>query len=164
LAAGLDPLAFIIVFDFVIVMALGKGPVQALEVVVALTFSSTIIKLLCNKGEPNALHGRIAIDVLIVQDIAVVLAMMATSALGTGADVSAWVAPISLVGRIHKHPVPSSTPGSIAHAPRWATDPSGQSAGIDTQLPRGQQAACSEHPPEHRPRHPSTSWSATTSR
>ncbi|UHD14926.1 cation:proton antiporter domain-containing protein [Thiocapsa bogorovii] len=166
MATGRGPLTFTIVVGSVIVMASGKGPVQALEVAVALTFSSTIIivKLLSDKGEPDALHGRIAIGVVIVQDIAVVLAVMAMSALSTGADVSAWSAPISLGGRIHKHPVPSSTPGSITHAPRWSTARAGQFAGVETQLPRGQQAACSEHPPEHRPWHPSISWSATTSR
>lgn len=102
LATGLGQLAFTIVFGFLIILALGKGLVEALYVAVALTFSSTIIivKLLSDKGELDALHGRIAIGFLIVQDIAVVLAMMAMSSLGTGADASAWVVAASLVGRI----------------------------------------------------------------
>jgi hypothetical protein len=57
-------------------------------VAVALTFSSTIIivKLLSDKRELDSLHGRIAVGFLIVQDLAVVIAMMAMSALrGTGA-------------------------------------------------------------------------------
>src|SRR5690606_13872959 len=47
------------------------------------TFSSTIIvvKLLSDKRELDSLHGRIAVGFLIVQDVAVVLAMMAMSAL-----------------------------------------------------------------------------------
>jgi Kef-type K+ transport system membrane component KefB len=102
LATGLGQLTFTIVFGFLMILALGKGLVEALYVAVALTFSSTIIivKLLSDKGELDALHGRIAIGFLIVQDIAVVLAMMAMSALGTGADASAWVVAISLTGRI----------------------------------------------------------------
>jgi predicted Kef-type K+ transport protein len=58
----------------------------AIYVAVALTFSSTIIivKLLSDKREIDALHGRIAIGFLIVQDLAVVLAMIALSAYGAG--------------------------------------------------------------------------------
>ena len=56
---------------------------EALYVAVALTFSSTIIivKLLSDKRELDSLHGRIAVGFLIVQDLAVVIAMMAMSAL-----------------------------------------------------------------------------------
>jgi hypothetical protein len=54
---------------------------------VALTFSSTIIivKLLSDKQEIGALHGKIALGFLIVQDIFVVLAMVTLSAIGVGA-------------------------------------------------------------------------------
>ncbi|SDT13849.1 cation:proton antiporter [Pseudomonas oryzae] len=83
LATGLGQLAFTTVFGFVLILLLGKGPLEALYVAVALTFSSTIIvvKLLSDKRELDALHGRIAVGFLIVQDLAVVLAMMAMSAL-----------------------------------------------------------------------------------
>ena len=62
---------------------MGRDWITDLYVVVALTFSSTIIivKLLSDKRELDCLHGRIAVGFLIVQDIAVVLAMMAMSAL-----------------------------------------------------------------------------------
>jgi Kef-type K+ transport system membrane component KefB len=55
-------------------------------VAIALTFSSTIIivKLLSDKREIDALHGRIALGFLIVQDIVVVVAMIALSAIGVG--------------------------------------------------------------------------------
>jgi len=88
LATGLGQLAFTIAFGFLLVLALGKGALEALYVAVALTFSSTIIivKLLSDKRELDSLHGRIAVGFLIVQDVAVVIAMMAMSALrGTGA-------------------------------------------------------------------------------
>lgn len=92
LATGLGQLAFTILFGFVLVLALGKGVTEAIYVAVALTFSSTIIivKLLSDKRELDSLHGRIAVGFLIVQEVAVVLAMMAMSALSVGTDASAW--------------------------------------------------------------------------
>ncbi len=84
LATGLGQLAFTILFGFFIILALGKGWLEALYVAVALTFSSTIIiiKLLSDKRELDSLHGRIAVGFLIVQDLAVVIAMMVMSGLG----------------------------------------------------------------------------------
>jgi Kef-type K+ transport system membrane component KefB/voltage-gated potassium channel Kch len=62
--------------------------VHAIYVAVALTFSSTIIivKLLSDKREIDSLHGRIAVGFLIVQDIVVVLAMIALSAMGAAGE------------------------------------------------------------------------------
>ena len=102
LATGLGQLAFTILFGFALILVMGKGVVEAIYVAVALTFSSTIIivKLLSDKRELDALHGRIAVGFLIVQDIAVVIAMMAISALGADADAAAWQVALSLVGRI----------------------------------------------------------------
>jgi Kef-type K+ transport system membrane component KefB len=83
LATGLGQLTFTIIFGFILTMAMGKSAMDALYVAVALTFSSTIIivKLLTDKREIDALHGRIAIGFLIVQDLAVVIAMMFMSTL-----------------------------------------------------------------------------------
>ncbi len=105
LATGLGQLTFTIVFGFVLILLLGKSPVEALYVAVALTFSSTIIivKLLSDKRELDSLHGRIAVGFLIVQDLAVVLAMMAMSALKApvdGADLAWTDVGLSLTGRI----------------------------------------------------------------
>jgi Kef-type K+ transport system membrane component KefB len=82
LATGLGQLAFTIIIGFLIILALGKGWLEALYIAVALTFSSTIIivKLLSDKREIDSLHGRIAVGFLIVQDVAVVIAMMVISA------------------------------------------------------------------------------------
>jgi Kef-type K+ transport system membrane component KefB len=59
LATGLGQLAFTIVFGFLLILALGKGWMEALYVAVALTFSSTIIivKLLSDKRELDACTG-----------------------------------------------------------------------------------------------------------
>lgn len=91
LATGLGQLSFTIAFGFLLVLALGKSTMEAVYISVALTFSSTIIivKLLSDKRELDSLHGRIAVGFLIVQDIAVVLAMMAMSALRDPVDTGA---------------------------------------------------------------------------
>ncbi|MDH5300871.1 MAG: cation:proton antiporter [Gammaproteobacteria bacterium] len=86
LATGLGQVFFTSVIGYLIAIALGMTPVTALYVAVALTFSSTIIivKLLSDKKEIDALHGRIAVGFLIVQDIVVVLVMIGLAALGVG--------------------------------------------------------------------------------
>jgi len=86
LATGLGQVLFTSVVGYFIAVALGMTPVTALYVAVALTFSSTIIivKLLSDKKEIDALHGRIAVGFLIVQDIFVVLVMIGLTALGVG--------------------------------------------------------------------------------
>ncbi|HHH48654.1 MAG TPA: sodium:proton exchanger [Gammaproteobacteria bacterium] len=90
LAAGLGQVFFTSVVGYFIAIALGMGAITALYVAVALTFSSTIIivKLLSDKREVDALHGRIAIGFLIVQDIVVVLAMIGLTALGEAGDTT----------------------------------------------------------------------------
>ncbi|MDP1735464.1 MAG: cation:proton antiporter [Sulfuritalea sp.] len=103
LATGLGQLTFTIVIGFLIILAMGKGWVEALYVAVALTFSSTIIivKLLSDKREIDSLHGRIAVGFLIVQDLAVVIAMMVMSALrGDGGEGSLLALAGSLTLRI----------------------------------------------------------------
>jgi len=90
LATGLGQVFFTSVVGYFIAIALGMTPVTALYVAVALTFSSTIIivKLLSDKREVDALHGRIAIGFLIVQDIVVVLVMIGLTALGEAGDTA----------------------------------------------------------------------------
>lgn len=84
---GLGQVIFTSLFGFLLALALGLDPVTSIYVAVALTFSSTIIivKLLSDKREIDSLHGRIALGFLIVQDLAVVAAMIALSAWGVGA-------------------------------------------------------------------------------
>jgi len=98
LATGLGQVLFTSVVGYLIALLLGMSHVAALYVAVALTFSSTIIiiiiKLLSDKREVDALHGRIAVGFLIVQDIVVVLVMIGFTALGQagkGAEL-AWEA------------------------------------------------------------------------
>lgn len=102
LATGLGQLAFTIVFGFILILLMGKEVMEAIYVAVALTFSSTIIivKLLSDKRELDSLHGRIAVGFLIVQDIAVVLAMMAMSALRGADEAGAIEVAVSLLLRL----------------------------------------------------------------
>jgi len=102
LATGLGQLAFTIVLGFLILLALDKSVMEALYVAVALTFSSTIIivKLLTDKREIDSLHGRIAVGFLIVQDLAVVLAMMTMSALRVGGEAGLAEVALSLLWRV----------------------------------------------------------------
>jgi Kef-type K+ transport system membrane component KefB len=90
LATGLGQIIFTTVFGWLICFALGLDWRTGLYVAVALTFSSTIIivKLLSDKREIDSLHGRIAIGFLIVQDLAVVAAMVALSAIGVGGEAA----------------------------------------------------------------------------
>jgi Kef-type K+ transport system membrane component KefB len=93
-ATGLGQLTFTIIIGFLIILVMGKGWLEAIYVAVALTFSSTIIivKLLSDKREIDSLHGRIAVGFLIVQDLAVVVAMMVMSALRADGDDGSLVA------------------------------------------------------------------------
>lgn len=86
LATGLGQVVFTSGAGYLLARALGLAVVPALYVAVALTFSSTIIivKLLSDKREIDALHGRIAVGFLIVQDLVVVLVMILLTALGEG--------------------------------------------------------------------------------
>lgn len=101
LATGIGQLVFTIVIGYAIALALGMPPLTALYVAVALTFSSTIIivKLLSDKLEVDSLHGRIAVGFLIVQDIAVVVAMLLLGSYqGGGANL--WLLGIEVTFKI----------------------------------------------------------------
>ena len=86
LATGLGQVAFTALIGFGLSLLLGLSALSSLYVAVALTFSSTIIivKLLSDKREVDSLHGKVAIGFLIVQDLAVVFAMVVLSSMGIG--------------------------------------------------------------------------------
>jgi Kef-type K+ transport system membrane component KefB len=95
LAAGLGQVLVTTLIGYALAGMFGLGVVTSFYVAVALTFSSTIIivKLLSDKREVDALHGRIAIGILIVQDLVVVLAMILLSAAGSGSEAQAAAGP-----------------------------------------------------------------------
>jgi Kef-type K+ transport system membrane component KefB len=63
---------------------LGLGNMPAALLALGLTFSSTVVavKLLERKGELHALHGRLALGILLVQDVAVAVALTLLAGLG----------------------------------------------------------------------------------
>lgn len=101
LATGLGQVLFTSVVGFFIAILMGMTTISAVYVAVALTFSSTIIivKLLSDKREVDALHGKIAVGFLIVQDIVVVLVMIGLTAMGNAEDKTgfAWEAAETLL-------------------------------------------------------------------
>lgn len=90
LLTGLGQVLFTTIFGYFIGLILGFSSLQSFYIAVALTFSSTIIivKLLSDKKEIDSLHGQIAIGFLIVQDIVVILVMIALSTIGKNTNSS----------------------------------------------------------------------------
>jgi len=84
MVAGLGQMIMTAAVGYAVALALGMTQMTALYVAAALTFSSTVIivKLLSDKREIDALHGRIALGILIMQDIVVVILMIGLTAYG----------------------------------------------------------------------------------
>lgn len=78
LTAGLAQIIITSFLGFLLSLVLGFSFVSAIYIAVALTFSSTIIilKLLSEKDDLNSLYGKIAVGVLLVQDLVVILILM----------------------------------------------------------------------------------------
>ncbi len=88
MVAGLGQMIMTAAVGYAVALALGMAPMTAFYVAAALTFSSTviIIKLLSDKREIDTLHGRIALGILIIQDIVVVILMIGLTAYGGAAQ------------------------------------------------------------------------------
>lgn len=83
LIVGIGQVVLTFIAGYLLAIFIGLPSNYAFYVSIALTLSSTviIIKLLSDKNEINALHGRIALGVLLVQDFlaVIILAMMSNS-------------------------------------------------------------------------------------
>lgn len=86
LAAGLGQVVFTAVIGFFFAWMLGFTVMESIFLATALTFSSTVVvvKLLDQKKELNALYGRIAVGIFLVQDLVVIVALTFLAGLGTG--------------------------------------------------------------------------------
>ncbi len=75
---GLGQIIFTTIFGYFISILLGFDTITSLYIGICLTFSSTIIiiKLLSEKKDLNALHGKISIGLLLVQDLVAMLILM----------------------------------------------------------------------------------------
>lgn len=78
LAAGTFQVAVTAAMAYLIAAGFGQAPVPSLYLAAAMAFSSTVVvvKLLSDRGQVEQLHGRIALGILIVQDIVVVALMV----------------------------------------------------------------------------------------
>lgn len=87
---GLGQMVITALLGYGVALALGMTSTAAFYVAAALTFSSTVIivKLLSDKREVDALHGRIALGILIMQDIVVIILMIGVTAYGGEAHES----------------------------------------------------------------------------
>lgn len=92
LIAGIGQIVTTAAIGFVIGMTLGLTTMGAFYLAAAVTFSSTIVivKLLSDKREIDALHGRISLGILIMQDIVVVLLMIGLTAFGDEASATSF--------------------------------------------------------------------------
>jgi Kef-type K+ transport system membrane component KefB len=90
LLAGVGQVVLTAVFGYAIAIGLGVDAVPAIYVAIALTFSSTIIviKLFSDRRELDQLHGRIAVGILIVQDLLVIISMIVVASIGQAGQVS----------------------------------------------------------------------------
>ncbi len=86
LIIGLIQVAVTAVLGSGLALILKFPPLTAAYLGLALAFSSTvvIVKMLSDRGEIDALHGRAALGILLVQDLVVVLAMVALTILNSG--------------------------------------------------------------------------------
>ena len=84
---GLVQMAATLGLGTALAAGLGFPAVEALFLGLALTFSSTVVvvKLLDRTGDMATRHGRLAVGVLLVQDVAVAVALTLVAGLGSGA-------------------------------------------------------------------------------
>ena len=77
LLAGAGQITLTMLFGYALSSLVGFGTVEAALLALGLTFSSTVVvvKVLEHKGDLGALYGRIAVGILLVQDVAVAIAL-----------------------------------------------------------------------------------------
>jgi Kef-type K+ transport system membrane component KefB len=99
LIAGSSQVFLTALLGFGLSALLGFGLVEAMFLAMALTFSSTVVvvKLLEEKGELESLYGRIAVGVLLVQDLVVIMLLTFLAGMsGGGGPVDAGAVGIGL--------------------------------------------------------------------
>ncbi|NBB84840.1 MAG: portal protein [Bacteroidetes bacterium] len=89
-AAGIGQVVFTAAGGFGLAYLLDFTVVEALFIAVALTFSSTVVvvKLLEVKKDINALYGRIAVGIFLVQDLVVIVALTFIAGLDGSEDIT----------------------------------------------------------------------------
>ncbi len=87
--AGVGQIVFSFVLGYFVAVLFGFNNIQSTYIGIALTFSSTIIavKLISEKDDLESLYGRLAIGILLVQDLVAVLILLFLGSLGSGETV-----------------------------------------------------------------------------
>ncbi len=91
--AGIGQVVFTAIGGYVFSALLGFNVMESIFLAVGLTFSSTVVvvKVLTDKGELNALYGRIAVGIFLVQDMVVIVALTVLSGLSsTDGSLDLW--------------------------------------------------------------------------
>jgi Kef-type K+ transport system membrane component KefB len=96
--AGLGQVVFTAAGGLVLALVLGFGWLESIFIATALTFSSTVVvvKLLDQKGELNALYGRIAVGIFLVQDLVVIVILTFLAGLGEAETIEPAATALSL--------------------------------------------------------------------
>jgi len=89
LIAGIGQVVFTAAGGFGLSYVLGFTAIESLFIATALTFSSTVVvvKLLDQKRDLDALYGRIAVGIFLVQDLVVIVVLTFLAGLGDTADI-----------------------------------------------------------------------------
>ncbi len=100
LVIGLAQILLTFGLGYWVTQLLHFGPVPGAYVAIALTFSSTIlaVKILTEKKELHSLHGRIAIGILLIQDVVAILLLVLLAGLEAGQGFSA----LAVIGTVAK--------------------------------------------------------------
>lgn len=99
--AGLSQIVITSLLAFILAVLLGMPILKSIYISLALTFSSTIIivKLLSDKKETDSLQGRLALGILIMQDLAVIIALIILSAISTKSATPTGYLPLLMLAK-----------------------------------------------------------------
>ncbi|MCW1892569.1 MAG: cation:proton antiporter [Candidatus Uhrbacteria bacterium] len=102
LIAGIGQVVFTTILGYALGIAFGLSQVVSIYLAVACTFSSTIIvsKILSDKRDANKLYGKIAIGMLLVQDILATVALILITSSMAGGSVTDIITSTVLKGVI----------------------------------------------------------------
>ena len=86
LITGIGQIVFTFLLGYFLATVLGFSPLTAAYLAMAISFSSTIIimKLLSDKGDLDALYGKISIGFLLVQDLVAIIILILVSSFSSG--------------------------------------------------------------------------------
>ncbi len=102
LIAGLGQVFLTFLLGFFITRLLGFSIIASLYIAIALTFSSTIIimKLLSDKKDLEALHSKISIGILLLQDLIAIFALVIISSLSNNLGINELATQTIILGAL----------------------------------------------------------------